>query len=569
MNNASNKRISPVVCATYVVLLMMPEMFMLNTHTWWDAPVATVFNLLFYGVFSWVLCALASLAGRKSERIIHIVMQSAVAVYSISNVFMLIMFNRHWDAYSWQFLGETNGHESSEFFSSYVLSFPTLLLLVVYMLLFGAEIYFRRRVAHWRIFPTHRIPMIALSALCLVMIAQIVFFGSDVETNYIRVARFKSPIKRNATWNIWQSVLAYKGFHDEFSSCARSLHEYKEKVWCSEQESDFVLIVGESFNRHMSNLYDGKYNTNPRLKNRVGEGSLFVFNDVISSDNGTTQNFKQFLSPVAVGDSSKWCDAPLFPFLLRRCGYNVVFYSNQFAGMEMDKKYNASMGFFNAPDIAPYIFDHHNTHVFDNDILLLDEYKRKQSDIETNKRNFIIFHLCGQHAAYSERYPETMVKFNANDIKSKLPLNDEQRGVVADYLNATLYNDLVVDSIISMFSNRNAIVLYFSDHGEEVYNFRLQQERTDLKTDDPRAMRYQLDIPFLIYVSPLYAAKHPQQVERIRRSVNRPFMTDNLPQVIFDLLGVHTSYYKPSHSVINEEYRPQKQRILQIGRVYQ
>ena len=235
----------------------------------------------------------------------------------------------------------------------------------------------------------------------------------------------------------------------------------------------------------------------------------------------------------------------------------------------MDKKYNASMGFFNAPDIAPYIFDHHNTHVFDNDILLLDEYKRKQSDIETNKRNFIIFHLCGQHAAYSERYPETMVKFNANDIKSKLPLNDEQRGVVADYLNATLYNDLVVDSIISMFSNRDAIVLYFSDHGEEVYNFRLQQERTDLKTDDPRAMRYQLDIPFLIYVSPLYAAKHPQQVERIRRSVNRPFMTDNLPQVIFDLLGVHTSYYKPSHSVINEEYRPQKQRILQIGRVYQ
>lgn len=105
MNNASNKRISPVVCATYVVLLMMPEMFMLNTHTWWDAPVATVFNLLFYGVFSWVLCALASLAGRKSERIIHIVMQSAVAVYSISNVFMLIMFNRHWDAYSWQFPG--------------------------------------------------------------------------------------------------------------------------------------------------------------------------------------------------------------------------------------------------------------------------------------------------------------------------------------------------------------------------------------------------------------------------------------------------------------------------------
>lgn len=116
------------------------------------------------------------------------------------------------------------------------------------------------------------------------------------------------------------------------------------------------MIVGESFNRHMSNLYDGKYDTNPRLKALSKQGSLFLFNDVVASDNGTTQNFKQFLSPVAVGDGRSWCDAPLFPFLLRRCGYNVVFYSNQYAGMEMDKEFNASMGFFNAPGIGPYLF---------------------------------------------------------------------------------------------------------------------------------------------------------------------------------------------------------------------
>ena len=47
-----------------------------------------------------------------------------------------------------------------------------------------------------------------------------------------------------------------------------------------------------------------------------------------------------------------------------------------------------------------------------------------------------------------------------------------------------------------------------------------------------------------------------------------PFMTDNLPHVIFDLLGVRSSYYKPSCSVINEKYHPQKHRKLQVGRVY-
>ena len=46
-----------------------------------------------------------------------------------------------------------------------------------------------------------------------------------------------------------------------------------------------------------------------------------------------------------------------------------------------------------------------------------------------------------------------------------------------------------------------------------------------------------------------------------------PFMTDNLPHVIFDLLGLRSSYYKPSRSVINEKYHPQKHRKLQVGRV--
>ena len=199
---------------------------------------------------------------------------------------------------------------------------------------------------------------------------------------------------------------------------------------------------------------------------------------------------------------------------------------------------------------------------------LIDAYRANRHDIEAPKRNFIIFHLYGQHAAYGERHPADFAKFGVRSVKSKLRLSDEQRGVVADYLNATLYNDYVVDSIIRMFSDRNAIVLYFSDHGEEVYDFRLQQGRTDLKTDVPRALRSQLDIPFMIYVSPRYAATHPQQVERIKRSIDRPFMTDNLPQVIFDLLGVRTKYYKPASSVINDAYRPQKQRMLQVGRVY-
>lgn len=62
---------------------------------------------------------------------------------------------------------------------------------------------------------------------------------------------------------------------------------------------------------------------------------------------------------------------------------------------------------------------------------------------------------------YGERCPKEFIKFDRRDVKSHLSLNDEQRSVVADYLNATFYNDFIVDSIIRMFSDRNAIVIYF------------------------------------------------------------------------------------------------------------
>lgn len=164
---------------------------------------------------------------------------------------------------------------------------------------------------------------------------------------------------------------------------------------------DVVLIIGESFNKHFSNLYDGKYNTNPLLAKRLEEGEgpagtekgkLFVFNDVISSDNGTTQNFKYFLSMASVADKKKgisWCDQPLFPTILRSCGFNVVYFSNQFAPNDNLGQWDASMGFVNHPGIEPYIFDHRNNQKFAYDLELVNDFARQRQTLERPNRNFV------------------------------------------------------------------------------------------------------------------------------------------------------------------------------------
>lgn len=118
------------------------------------------------------------------------------------------------------------------------------------------------------------------------------------------------------------------------------------------KNADFVLIIGESFNRHYSNLYDGKWNTNPRLLKLKNTGRLFVFSDVIASDNGTSQNFKYLFSMNGVRDKGAWCDVPLLPTVMRRCGYNVIFYGNQFVVNDALGEFDSSMGFLNHPYIG-------------------------------------------------------------------------------------------------------------------------------------------------------------------------------------------------------------------------
>lgn len=184
--------------------------------------------------------------------------------------------------------------------------------------------------------------------------------------------------------------------------------------------------------------------------------------------------------------------------------------------------------------------------------------------LEHKAKNFCIFHLYGQHMNAEIRYPGNFAMFNADNVACN-DKTHQQRDDIAHYLNATLYNDYVVNSIISLFEHRNAVVLYLSDHGEEIHDFRNQYGRTDLSSDNPKALHPQLDIPFLIYLTPTYAKRHPQMAEKIRQAVNKPFMSDDLPQVVCDILGVKSHFVIEEKSVISPKYKAPQHRVLQIG----
>lgn len=134
---------------------------------------------------------------------------------------------------------------------------------------------------------------------------------------------------------------------------------------------------------------------------------------------------------------------------------------------------------------------------------------------------------------------------------------------MADYDNATLYNDSIVNEIIDMYKDKDAIILYFSDHGDEANDYRphLGRESNPISKGAP-GLHCQFDIPFFIYLTDSCRLLHPELERKIAQSTHRPFMVDDLPHLLLDIAGILTPWFQPSRSLINDKFNTHRRRMV-------
>lgn len=130
MKQRSQLKFSIVTLTTYVIMMMVIEVLQLVANHWWEPIVSLSFNIVFYAVCAWILCAMAALAGRKWGRVIHAASHLAIGLYVFSTIFLVMKFHRHWDAFTLQFLHETNKEEAQSFLSAFLFDWHTLALLL-------------------------------------------------------------------------------------------------------------------------------------------------------------------------------------------------------------------------------------------------------------------------------------------------------------------------------------------------------------------------------------------------------------------------------------------------------
>ena len=174
-------------------------------------------------------------------------------------------------------------------------------------------------------------------------------------------------------------------------------------------------------------------------------------------------------------------------------------------------------------------------------------------------KNFYVLHLMGGHGLYYMRYPYIFTRFTPADVPPPQDqLDDKEKLEVAQYENAIYYNDFVVSSLIGKFADKEALVIYIPDHGEDLYD----NGRHFSGHVEEHPTKATCEVPLLIWASPAYRAHHPEKWQAICAATQRPYMTDDLLHTLLDLLDIRTPEYDPAKSVINPAFDATRRRIV-------
>ncbi len=460
-------------------------------------------------------------------------------------------------------LAETTGAESAEFIDEVILSsamLPTLKRVVLYiMLILVFEVswsYARKKAAGMCGVLKKGVAVVLVPVLLLGMYSTNIYWRIYNAQSPDHIRFMIPPI--DPISSIYSSAVMLRMMGENMDRAVEvNKHVYENVASCTAMKDslNIVVVIGESYIKWHSALYGYALNTTPNLAAEQRKGNLFVFNDVVSSSNYTSVVMRNVLCCNNTSGGEPWYEHPFFPAIFKRAGYDVYFWDNQ---RDVDKNATYSFtlnSFLYNPELERIAYAKRNDASYRYDAEIVDSFVSDVGRLDSGL-NLVVFHLMGQHRDFKERFPHDRFScFTTDSINRKESYVDNHvKGAIADYDNATLYNDYVLGEIIAAFADDNSVLVYFSDHGEEVFDYRNRMGR-EYATLNRNILKYQYDVPFMVWCSDVFKAKNPGKVTAIKHAVDRPFMIDNVCNMLFGIAEIETPFYRDSLDLISPDYK--------------
>ncbi|MGM0634816.1 MAG: sulfatase-like hydrolase/transferase [Bacteroidota bacterium] len=508
---------------------------------WWMVPVAIafLFELFFTDFRAERLINLAEnivfAAGIivffhffKSPRI-HYLQLLFYMLFSLSCALESIYFNwfgTNFSASAIFVLFETNTAEAREFLAFYF-EWKVILFLLIYLLLILAfhvknkitklkELSFRGR---WKL-----------------------FFGFIL---LLAIFKFSKLIDQNFPYLVGRSIIIYQYEHFKLKELTIDQPEGKLNNVAhqsTEKEHTYVLVLGESTTKNHMGIYSYPRNTTPKLSAIKSE--LDVFTKVKSPHAYTIGSLKKALT---INNLEQENETSIIQ-LMNQAGFKTFWLSNQrpigpYESLVTKISRAADQYIYTNTAIAGSVTPH--------DEILLPHFESALKD-PANKK-FIVVHLLGTHLQYKDRYPKEF-QFFEDDFELEIN-HQEALQKRNEYDNAIFYNDFLIDKMIGKTSklNGNKWLIYFSDHGEEVY------DTTDFAGHyEDNQTPNMIEIPFIVYRN-----NFDKKVPKINQSYD---LTDffhtlsDLSGIYFDGFQADKSLYQESTSSTNNSREANENR---------
>lgn len=508
----------------------------------------------------------AQLAYHFKYKIVRMSCYGFPTILSAVNLFSRMNFGTPLSAQYVMAIGETNMQEASEFLSTFLLCPSGLIVIAIVMAIIVScclvEKYKEKIV---------KVVKRSYLKFLICIISTILFgFGCSKISSLYSMYNVES-MKQMDEWGVKYQPYGMVVSQDLYSNfiysiympmvaekqMRRSINISLLESSCKTEENDslnVVFVIGESYIKAHNPLYGYYLNTTPNMKEEYGNGNLFVFNNVNTPYNTTSATLRNLLSCNSMGFGEDWGDNVFMPIIFRRSGYDVYFWDNQNVTQNNTWDFTLNSYLHNAKlASASYTAENKRPYQYDGD--LIDDFFKQYFSFDKN--NLTIIHLWGQHVKAELRYPHTdkFNHFTADSVKVRHPwLTKAMREEIAKYDNATYYNDMCIGKIFDHYRNSNAVIIYLSDHGEEIYDWRPSMGRK-LDPMGKNVVKYQFDIPFMVWCSEKYKAKYPERFRAIREAVNKPMSSDITCNMLFHLAGMKTKYYRPQLDILNKAYK--------------
>mgnify|MGYP001657999354 CR=1 FL=1 len=338
--------------------------------------------------------------------------------------------------------------------------------------------------------------------------------------------KYKSPVELFSKYQQTAIIIQYKKYQDllaELENIRKKTSNVTLQATCDvlDKKPLFVVIIGESASRHHWGLYGYARQTTPLM---AKTNNIFPFFDIVSSSCTTISSL---LSALTIQKDGKRISLVDF---FNAAGFTTEFYSNQPEGGQ----YDSFLGYiFNNIQRKYYAMKYGQ--YMKPDGIILDKIL---TAIQKNDGPKIIFvHLLGSHVDFIDRYPPEFNHFTSSEvIQGKDYLSGSKKYFaiqrINSYDNSIFYTDSLLHKIIQTTAetNRYSYVLYFSDHGEENFEFRDYYGRGGMNS----TIVY--DIPMILWSSDLFLIENSHLLSKKIRE--RKLWLGNLASSILQLSGI-------------------------------